>query len=121
MLMSTSGVTTEIEKYLVLNYYRIDESLLPLAALYSFEVGGVLRKYQMEGEVTAGNLVRFVHDFKANKLKLRYRSFKSDDVHKQTPEGAAVLEVTGKNFEQIVADPSKDVFIFIYDNLDHTT
>jgi len=63
----------------------------------------------MEGDITEENVMKFVDDWQAGKLK---PTLKSEEIP-TTQEGDVVVLV-GKNFNDIVMDPTKDVLVEFY-------
>jgi protein disulfide-isomerase A1 len=71
---------------------------------------GELKKYRLQGEVTLENLRNFVKDWKNKKIEAY---LKSEDVP-SSPFDGNVRVLVGKNFEEVVFDKSKDVFVEFY-------
>ncbi len=74
--------------------------------------GDDLEKYRYEGklsELTVESISQFIDDFKANKLKPHLKS-------EPVPENnnGPVKTIVGNNWQDIVADPTKDVLVKYY-------
>jgi protein disulfide-isomerase A1 len=67
------------------------------------------KKYVFDKEFTAENIVNFYQDYKAGKIST---FLKSEAIPETNDEPVKV--VVGKNFNDIVLDPTKDVFIEFY-------
>jgi protein disulfide-isomerase A1 len=68
-----------------------------------------LLKFNMQGEITEENVLKFIDDWETGKLRA---TFKSEEIpEKQENE---VVVVVGKSFEQVVLDDSKDVLVEFY-------
>jgi protein disulfide-isomerase A1 len=68
------------------------------------------KKYAMEDKLTPSSLTKFAGDFLAGKLK---PLFKSDEIPKN-PTDNGVHIVVGKNFDEVVLDDKRDVFLEVY-------
>jgi protein disulfide isomerase family A protein 3 len=67
------------------------------------------QKYRMVGEFSVANLEKFTKDFLDHKLE---SYIKSDPIPESNDGGVKV--VVGKNFKDIVLDPTKDVLLEMY-------
>jgi protein disulfide-isomerase A1 len=68
-----------------------------------------LLKYNMQGEITEENIMKFIDDWENGSLGAH---FKSEEIPK-TQEGDVIV-VVGKSFNDIVMDDSKDVLVEFY-------
>ena len=69
--------------------------------------------YVYEGDVkniTAADVIQFVHDFKANKLEPYYRS----EPIPWIDNFYGLVPIVGRTWDKIVNDPEKDVFVFYF-------
>lgn len=88
-------------------YLGVDGKKAPLLVLVA--VTGDVAKYRFENTITEVNVVKFVQDFKSNKLS---KYLKSEDIPE--PNGDAVRTVVGKNFDEVVLNSNKDVLVEFY-------
>jgi protein disulfide isomerase len=66
-------------------------------------------KYEMDDEITADNILRFVANFTEGKIS---PSYKSQPLPEKNDEPLKI--VVGKNFKEIVMDETKDVLVDFY-------
>ena len=88
-------------------YIGVKQADLPTVRIADTRVD--LKKYNMEGEITLENILKFVDDWEHNKLKPH---LKSADEPKEN--NADVRVVVGKSFQKEVIDNDKDVLIMFY-------
>jgi len=81
-----------------------------LPAVRIVQPGNNNQKFVYENEVSGENLLTFVKDFIAGKLK---PYFKSEAIPEE-PFEDNVRVVVGKNFEDVVLDPNSDVLVEFY-------
>jgi len=109
ILMSYSGVTAGIQERLA-EFIGVTKADLPTLRLIAPEAN--LQKYVWEGKIadlTEANVTEFYQNFKDGKL-VAHR--KSEDVPEKND--GPVVKLVGKNFKEIVNDPTKDVFVKYY-------
>jgi len=68
-----------------------------------------LTKFNMEGDITEENVLKFVQEWESGKTQAHYKS----DPIPEKQEGDVVV-VVGKSFKDIVLDDSKDVLVEFY-------
>lgn len=68
-----------------------------------------LKKYQLTGEITSENILKFYEEFKTGTIRPH---LKSEEIPEKNDQPVKVL--VGKNFEQIVYDETKDVLVEFY-------
>ena len=103
-------VTCDIKQGLELrlaDYIGITSADLPTVRIA--DTRSELKKYNFEGEINEANILRFVADWEAGKLKQHYRS---QDMPTKPTE--PVMTLVAKNFDDIVMDPTKDVLVEFY-------
>lgn len=89
----------------------VDKTKLPVLTIEFLDKSGSspkFLKYHFEETLKAASVTKFVDDYFAGKLT---RFIKSE---KPQPDDGFVKVVTGRNFDQIVNDPDKDVLIEFY-------
>jgi protein disulfide-isomerase A1 len=101
-----TGITEGLETRLA-EYIGVTADDLPSVRIHDTKVD--LKKYNMDGEITEENVLKFVNDWENGKLK---PSLKSEEIP-ATQEGDVVVLV-GKSFDEIVMDPTKDVLVEFY-------
>jgi protein disulfide-isomerase A1 len=106
ILFSTSSVKGGIQERLA-EFIGVSEADLPTLRIISPEAD--MKKFTYEGDVasmTADNVSSFLNDFKTGNLKVHLKSA-------PVPESndGPVKVVVGSQFEEIVMDTSKDVFV----------
>ncbi len=101
-----TGITEGLETRLA-EYVGVTAADLPSVRIA--DTRSDLKKYNMSGEITTQNILKFVEDWQANRLS---SSLKSEEVP-ATQEGP-VYVLVGKSFDQIVMDPTKDVLVEFY-------
>jgi protein disulfide-isomerase A1 len=101
-----TGITEGLEPRLA-EYVGVTASDLPTVRIADTRTD--LKKYNMSGQITTQNILKFVEDWQANKLSA---SLKSEEIP-ATQEGP-VYVLVGKAFDQIVMDPTKDVLVEFY-------
>jgi len=67
------------------------------------------KKFVLQNEITADNIVQFFEDYKSEKIT----PFLKSEPIPETNDGPVKI-VVGKNFKDIVLDPTKDVFVEYY-------
>jgi protein disulfide-isomerase A1 len=90
-------------------FVGVKESDTPAFRIVVPQKSGAPKKFLFENEATVENLVKFFEDYSAGKLSAFLKS-------EPIPESndSPVKVVVGKNFDEIVLDPTKDVFIEFY-------
>jgi len=107
VLMSTAGSFEPMDQRL-LDYVGVDsEKDLPAARLV-VDPAGPLRKYRLDGEITAESLQKFVARHAAGELKV---DLKSEAIPVQS---GPVYELVGLSFPEQVIAADKDALVFFY-------
>ena len=88
-------------------YIGVKESDLPSVRIADTRTD--LKKYNMEGEITEQNILKFVEDWENKKLKPHLKSAEEPKENK-----GDVLIVVGKTFERDVIKNDKDVMLLFY-------
>ena len=102
-----TGITEGLETRLA-EYIGVTSADLPSVRIH--DTRNDLKKYNMQGEITAENIMKFVEDWESGKLKPH---LKSEEIpEKQEENGVYVL--VGKAFNDVVMDPTKDVLVEFY-------
>lgn len=101
-----TGITQGLETRLA-EYIGITASDLPTVRITDTRVD--MKKYNLEGEITADNIRKFVKDWQSGALK---QSLKSEEIPAEQTENVYVL--VGKSFDSIVLDETKDVLVKFY-------
>ena len=101
-----TGITDGLEARLA-EYIGITAADLP--SIRIADTRKDLKKYNMEGEVNADNIHKFIKDWSSDLLK---PSLKSEEVPASQNEPVYVL--VGKAFDEVVLDKSKDVLVEFY-------
>jgi protein disulfide-isomerase A1 len=68
-----------------------------------------LKKFNLPGEITEENVLKFVEDWETGKLRAHLKS-----EEEPATQDEAVYTLVGKAFERIVMDPTKDVLVEFY-------
>jgi len=109
IIFATSGVTEHIQPHYA-EFIRITKADLPL--LHLIDPTADNAKYFYSGAVadlTVDAIKSFVADFKGGKLE---PVFMSEEIPKENNKPVTV--VVGKTWNEIVKDPTKDVFVKYY-------
>jgi protein disulfide-isomerase A1 len=101
-----TGITEGLETRLA-EYVGVTAADLPSVRIA--DTRSDLKKYNMSGEITTQNILKFVQDWQANKLGA---SLKSEEI--PAKQEGPVYVLVGKSFDQIVMDPTKDVLVEFY-------
>ena len=101
-----SGVKEGLESRLA-EYIGVSEKDLPCVKIADTRVD--LKKYNLEGEITEDNVLKFVKDWEEGKLKPH---LKSEEIPKTNNE--PVYKLVGKSFNKEVIESDKDVFVKFY-------
>jgi protein disulfide isomerase len=101
-----TGITQGLETRLA-EYIGITASDLPTVRITDTRVD--MKKYNLQGEITADNIRKFVKDWQSGALK---QSLKSEEIPAEQTENVYVL--VGKSFDSIVLDETKDVLVKFY-------
>ena len=101
-----TGITEGLETRLA-EYIGITAEDLPSVRIA--DTRSDLKKFNLEGEVNAQNILKFVEDWSNNKLS---PSLKSEEIPATQNEPVYVL--VGKAFDEVVLDSSKDVLVEFY-------
>jgi protein disulfide-isomerase A1 len=88
-------------------YIGVKDSDLPSVRIADTRTD--LKKYNMEGEITEQNILKFVEDWENKKLKPHLKSAEEPKENK-----GDVLIVVGKTFERDVIKNDKDVMLLFY-------
>ena len=104
--MATADINSEIGTK-VANDIGLKEEQLP--AVYILQATQKLIKYEFEGEITEESLISFYEEFQQGVL---IPASKSEPIPEENNQ--PVKKIVGKNFEQIVKDPTKDVLVKFY-------
>lgn len=107
ILVSTSPIADGLGKRLG-DYVGVSESELPHVKIVNPN-GGEVKKFSFEGEINVESLVKFHDDWSSNRLK---PVFKSAPVPETNNEPVKVI--VGKNYKDLVLDPTKDVLLEFY-------
>jgi len=102
-------ITTDIKEGLetrLAEYIGVVSKDLPTVRIH--DTRGDLKKFTMDGEINEANIIKFIDDWNNGKLKT---ILKSEEI--PTQEGDVIVLV-GKNFADIVLDPTKDVLVEFY-------
>jgi protein disulfide-isomerase A1 len=103
-------VITDIKEGLetrLAEYVGVTAADLPSVRIHDTRVD--LKKFNMEGDITEENVLKFVEDWQQGKLKAH---LKSEEEPASQDEPVVVL--VGKSFDRIVMDPTKDVLVEFY-------
>eukprot|EP01017_Pseudomicrothorax_dubius_P007214 TRINITY_DN121_c0_g2_i3.p1 TRINITY_DN121_c0_g2~~TRINITY_DN121_c0_g2_i3.p1 ORF type:complete len:487 (-),score=179.29 TRINITY_DN121_c0_g2_i3:185-1645(-) len=107
IVISTSGVREGLPKRLA-DYVGVAEKDIPTVRIVD-PSGSDMRKFTLEGAITAQSIVQFFEDWSNGRLKPVY---KSEDIPESNDEPVKVI--VGKNFNDIVLDNDRDVLIEFY-------
>jgi len=102
-----SGTKSGIQKRLA-EFSLVTAEMTPTIRI--LQPGTQMRRFIYQDateEITVSSLKSFIEDHKADKIRPH---FKSEEVHPHL-QGGAVTHVVGTNYNQIVNDPTKDVFV----------
>jgi protein disulfide-isomerase A1 len=102
----STGITEGLETRLA-EYIGVTAADLPTVRIA--DTKSDLKKYNMEGQVTAENIIQFIDDWQNGKLK---QTLKSEAIPETQTESVYVL--VGKSFDEVVLDSSKDVLVEFY-------
>lgn len=109
ILFVTSGVSDGIQQRLG-EFIGVEEKQLPTVRL--LDPADNMKKFQFSGSLdslTVDGIREFVDDFKNKKLQ---PFLKSEEIPAET--GDALKIIVGKNFQSVVLDSDKDVFVKYY-------
>jgi len=101
-----TGISAGLETRLA-EYIGITAKDLPSLRIHDTRTD--LKKYTLDAEITEASINQFVDDWENGKLRA---NLKSEEIP-TTQEGDVVVLV-GKNFNDIVLDPTKDVLVEFY-------
>jgi protein disulfide-isomerase A1 len=101
-----TGITEGLEQRLA-EYIGVTAADLPTVRIH--DTRSDLRKYNLDGEINEENVLQFVNDWEAGKLKPH---LKSDPVPEKNDEPVKVI--VGKSFHDYINDPNTSVFIKFY-------
>ena len=102
----STGITEGLETRLA-EYIGITAADLPTVRIADTRTD--LKKFNLEGEVNAQNILKFVDDWSNNKLSA---TLKSEEIPATQNEPVYVL--VGKAFDEVVLDNTKDVLVEFY-------
>lgn len=105
--LSYADLSTESNKRLA-DYLGLKADQQPLAFLVDSREP--LKKFKYEGELTVEPISEFVNQWKLGKLR---PALKSDPIPSDPFDGS-VRVLVGKNFQEVVYDTTKDVFVEFY-------
>ena len=88
-------------------YIGIKESDLPSVRIADTRID--LKKYNMEGEITEKNILKFIDDWENNKLKPHLKT-----AEEPKENNGDVFVVVGKSYEKEVINNDKDVMLLFY-------
>ena len=88
-------------------YIGVKDSDLPSVRIADTRVD--LKKYNMEGEISEKNILKFIEDWENNKLKPHLKS-----AEEPKENNADVFVVVGKTYEKEVINNDKDVMLLFY-------
>jgi protein disulfide-isomerase A1 len=103
-------VITDIKEGLetrLAEYVGIESKDLPSVRIH--DTRSDLKKYNMVGDITEENIMKFVNDWESGKLKPHLKT-----EEEPATQDEAVVVLVGKSFERIVMDPTKDVLVEFY-------
>lgn len=103
-------VVTDIKEGLesrLAEYIGVKAEELPTVRIHDTKVD--LKKYNMAGEITKENILKFVKDWEDGKLK---PTLKSQEIPKE--QKGVVYTLVGKSFDQEVINSDKDVLVKFY-------
>lgn len=101
-----TGITEGLETRLA-EYIGVTAADLPTVRIADTRTD--LKKFNMSGEITTQNILRFVEDWQGKKLSA---SLKSEEI--PAKQEGPVYVLVGKSFDEIVMDPTKDVLVEFY-------
>ena len=101
-----SGIKEGLESRLA-EYIGVTEKDLPCVKIADTRID--LKKYNMEGDITEDNVLKFVKEWEEGKLKPH---LKSEEPPKSNKE--PVYKLVGKTFRKDVLESDKDVFVKFY-------
>ena len=101
-----TGITQGLETRLA-EYIGVTAADLPTVRIADTRAD--MKKFNMSGDITAENILNFVNEWSNGALK---QSLKSEEIPKEQNEPVYVL--VGKNFDDVVMDPTKDVLVKFY-------
>jgi protein disulfide-isomerase A1 len=101
-------VTIPVDNKGILGYFELEEKDCPKVIVVDMEKN--MKKYPLEGDITADNISNHVKSFFAGDLKPHLKS------EEPTPADIAgpVKVVKGKNFKEMILDSDHDVMLEIY-------
>jgi len=105
--MSTSQIKDGMGERLA-DYIGIKEADVPTLRIVS-PTENEVKKFLFNEEITTGNILRWVDDYKNDKLT---PFFKSEDIPESDDGPVKVL--VGHTFSQVINDETKDVFVKFY-------
>lgn len=108
ILFIATNITGELEEKLA-EYIGVTQADLPSLRIHDVKENDVF-KYSFKGEITVENARNFIEQFLNGKLTPEY---KSEEIPEQDPN-SKVIKVVGKNFDEIVKNPEKDVLVKYY-------
>ena len=88
-------------------YVGITKKDLPLVSI--LDTRNEFKKYNMKGEITVDNILKFIDDWEQNKLK---RSLKSEK--EPITNNEDIFIVVGKSYEKEIINNDKDVMVVFY-------
>merc|ERR1711966_142888 len=92
------------------DYVGVEPEELPTGRLVADPMS-TMRKYKLDGEITAAGLKAFVAEFERGNLRPHLKSEPEPPREQQT---GPVYTLVGSTFESIVKNPSKDVLVEFY-------
>lgn len=101
-----TGITEGLETRLA-EYIGVTAADLPTVRIADTRAD--LKKFNMSGEITTQNILKFVEDWQAKRLSA---SLKSEEI--PAKQEGPVYVLVGKSFDEIVMDPTKDVLVEFY-------
>merc|ERR1719253_2572921 len=93
-----------------MDYVGVEPEELPTVRLVADPMS-TMRKYKLDGEITAAGLKAFVAEFERGNLRPHLKSEPEPPREQQT---GPVYTLVGSTFESIVKNPSKDVLVEFY-------
>jgi len=101
-----TGIKDGLEQRLA-EYVGVTDKDLPSVRIH--DTRSDLKKYNMNGDINETNILQFVKDWESGSLKAH---LKSEEIPEKNDEPVKIL--VGKNFNDIVMDPTKDVLVEFY-------
>ena len=103
-------VTVDVAEERVTEFFGVKKEDVPAVRLVNMGGDGGMKKYKFSGEIDEASITKFLEDYVAGSLA---QDLKSEEPMPEEEQGN-VYVLVGKNFDEVVNRPGKDVLVEFY-------